>query len=212
MAGVGINRADVLRVALSILDQGGLPALAMRRIATELGVQQSALYWHFDSKQRILAAIADHILDRVAPAQGDTWQERVGDLALNLRRALLEHKDGAEVVATALAFELGAQAARRGFAEELERAGFDGDDAETAASVLAHFVLGFVTDEQQHEQAAGLGAIAADASASAQSERRRATERFARGVALIIAGAQVRAAAAAESRDAPAPARAPGLS
>lgn len=191
MAG-NITRADILRAALGILDSGGLPALAMRRIAGELGVQQSALYWHFASKQELLAGLADYILEQVEQPGADTWQERVTGLALALRATLLAHKDGAELVATAFAFKLGSKAPFRRFADELQRAGLEQMETETAASVLLHFVLGYTTNEQQHWQAANLGAIAAEDAAEDEFGRQFSTERFVGGVALILDGASSR--------------------
>ncbi|PRZ43694.1 TetR family transcriptional regulator [Antricoccus suffuscus] len=191
MAGT-ITRADILGGALSLLDSGGLPALAMRRIAAEFGVQQSALYWHFNSKQELLAGLADHILDHVAAVEGATWQERITDLSLSLRTELLAHKDGAELVATAFAFKLGSKALFRSFADELSRAGLVPEDAETAASVLLHFVLGYTTNEQQHWQAADLGAISGEDTLDDDLGRQFSTDRFVRGVALILAGAHSR--------------------
>jgi len=60
-----ITQEDIVRVCLTLLAAGGLHALAMRRIAGELGIQQSALYWHFDNKQQLLAAVADEIVSPV---------------------------------------------------------------------------------------------------------------------------------------------------
>ena len=125
MTARGISREDVLGAAVSILDSGGLPSLAMRRIADELGVRQSALYWHFSNKQELLAGVADRILEQVAAPAGLTWQDRLTELALNLRAELLVHQDGAELVATAFAFRLGAKDPLRHFAAELAREGFD---------------------------------------------------------------------------------------
>lgn len=187
--GERISRSDVVRAALTLLDDGGFPALAMRRIAAELGVQQSALYWHFANKQTLLAAVADEIVAAVPAPSGDDWRARVRTLAAELRLALLRHRDGAELVATSLAFRLGAGDMVAAFRNELAGAGtarkpVDADAVETAANVLVHFVLGFTTDEQQRQQAAELGAIDADASAAPADS----TASFERGVELIIVG------------------------
>ncbi|MEZ5294916.1 MAG: hypothetical protein R2697_01165 [Ilumatobacteraceae bacterium] len=57
------------------------------------------------------------------------------------------------------------------------------DDAEIAASVLLHFVLGFVTDEQQHHQAAALGAIDRIDDGATPAD-----DRFDRALRLIASG------------------------
>lgn len=176
-----ITRERIVEAGLRLLGEGGLHALAMRRIATELGIQQSALYWHFENKQQLLGAIADQVVAALAPA-GHRHRDRLRSLATGLRNEVSAYPDGAELVATAFAFRLGARAAFDRFVAELVAAGAAADDAEVGASVLWHFVLGFVTDEQQHRQAAALGAIAA-----APDDAARADKRFEKAVDLIVA-------------------------
>ncbi|MFV0523723.1 MAG: TetR family transcriptional regulator [Acidimicrobiales bacterium] len=183
-----ITRNDVVAAARSLLEAGGLHALAMRRIADDLGVQQSALYWHFENKQALLAAVADEILAGVAPSPDPAWDRRILGLALGLRDQLLRYPDGAELVASAFAFRLGAREPFTRFAEELSAAGLDPDEAGTAASVLLHFVLGFTTNEQQHHQAAELGAIDDEDTDPGGTGRQFTRDRFERGVELILAG------------------------
>lgn len=176
---------DIVATALRLLALGGVHALAMRRIAAELGVQQSALYWHFDNKQQLLGAVADRVVASVDVDAGRDWRKRVETLAVRLRAALLAYPDGAELVATAVAFRLGGQRPMRRFGDELARAGLPPADAEVAASVLVHFVLGCTTDEQQHHQAAALGAIERGATDAGGPS---ADARFLAGVRLIVAG------------------------
>lgn len=69
-----LRRGDVLDGAMAILDEFGLPDLTMRRLATALGVQPGALYWHFPNKQTLLGALADKILEDVdAPVTAPGW-------------------------------------------------------------------------------------------------------------------------------------------
>lgn len=188
----GITRDAVIDAALELLAQGGLHALAMRRIAGALGVQQSALYWYFENKQQILAAVADRLLDAVEPvvADGGAWSEAAIEQASRLRAELRRYPDGAELVATAYAFRLGAKRPFEQFAAVLGQggAGLASDQADIAAAVLFHFVLGYVTDEQQRRQAAELGAIRA----TPDPDEGEATRRFAEGVRVIVAGVEAR--------------------
>ncbi len=183
-----INRDDIVGAALELLTVGGLHALGMRQIAAKVGVQQSALYWHFENKQQLLAALADRLLAPVGVESDGDWAVRVVSLARSLRAELLGYPDGAELVATSFAFRLGSHQPLHQFTEEPESAGLVGDDADVAASVILHFVLGYVTDEQQHRQAAALGAIVtSDDDRTAVSD-----ERFVRGLELIVAGVRAR--------------------
>ncbi|ALJ20718.1 hypothetical protein AOA12_12735 [Microbacterium sp. No. 7] len=156
----------------------------MRRIAGALGIQPSALYWHFDSKQALLAAVADRIVDdglRAIPADAG-----VHAVAHGLRDALLRHRDGADIVIGTQALALGAGDAHRRLRDALRR---DGDDpregpAQTGATTLLHFTLGHATIVQQRLQAARLGVVTADVA----SEARELAAQFDAGVRAILRG------------------------
>ncbi len=66
---VVVNAQRVLDAALELIDAGGLPALSMRRLATELGVQAPSLYHHVTSKDELLAAL----VERVGAGADTSW-------------------------------------------------------------------------------------------------------------------------------------------
>lgn len=172
------HRSDVVEHALDVLDRHGLADLSMRRLAADLGVQPSALYWHFANKQALLAAVADEVLRRGArPVPDGPWAERVTAYAHQLRDAMLAYRDGAELVATAQAFGLG-EADPAGRLQEL--LGLDDQLGRVAATTVLHFVLGHVTDEQMNVQASSVGAIEDDPLAQ--------TDTFATGLDIVVAG------------------------
>jgi AcrR family transcriptional regulator len=182
------TREDVVRAALQILDDDGLPDLTMRRLAAALDVQASALYWHFPNKQSLLAELADRI---VAPATtpraaaGSSSNTRAE--AASLRDALLAYRDGAEVVSSTLALGLGSTAARDRLTAAIIADGYDADLAQRAATALLHFVIGHVSHEQQRMQYDSLGVVVPDLSLSLQRDRDDASE-FAFGVDLLVGG------------------------
>ena len=63
---MGLNREHVVRAGLEVLDEIGLDALTMRKVANHLGVQLNTVYWHAASKPALLAAMADLMLDGCA--------------------------------------------------------------------------------------------------------------------------------------------------
>jgi TetR/AcrR family tetracycline transcriptional repressor len=179
------RRTDVVEHALEVLDRHGLADLSMRRLAADLDVRPSALYWHFASKQELLAAVADEVLRRgERPLPEGPWDERVTAFAHQLRDAMLAYRDGAELVATAQAFGLGES-------DPVGRlVGLIGDDAlaRVAASTVLHFVLGHVTDEQMNLQASSVGAIDDDPLVDRRGERLMSTDTFATGLGIVVAG------------------------
>lgn len=157
---VQLRRGDVLDGAMAILDEYGLADLTMRRLATSLGVQPGALYWHFPNKQTLLGAMADRILEGVdAPVSSERWEDGIAELAHRLRTALLAHRDGAELVAATYASRMTSTLARESFVGAGVRAGLPRPYAELAAYTLLYFVLGHTVDEQSRAQMEAVGAL-----------------------------------------------------
>lgn len=119
---MGHSRTDVVAAALRVLDEQGLEFCSMRRVAAALDVQASALYHHVPDKQTLLALMADSIVrDVVETQRGVRGLDGTGpeELCRELRRAMLAVRDGADVVATASAYRLGASAVEARLAELL---------------------------------------------------------------------------------------------
>lgn len=178
------RRTDVVDRAIEVLDAYGLADLTMRRLGAELGVQPSALYHHFPHKQALLAAVADEILARGRrPARPDHWDDRVVAICTELRDAMLAYRDGAELVATVRAFELGAATPYDELVDALAGTGLDPTLRPTAAGALLHFTFGHVLDEQTHLQAGSAGAI---------DDAPRESSDFQAGLAIVLDGIRQR--------------------
>ena len=149
------DRQSIIDRALGLLDDVGLPDLSMRRLATELEVQPSALYWHFDSKQELLGAVADRILLTVPEPDERLSLMRT---AASVRDALLAYRDGAEVVLSTYALRLGARRAQDALLASLGGAPENAD----AADAIFEFILGHVMLLQQRMHAQSIGAVALD--------------------------------------------------
>jgi AcrR family transcriptional regulator len=160
---VSRTREDLVAVALRLLDSHGLADVSMRRVAGELQLQPSALYHHVASKQELLGAVADEVLRRGARPRGAvTWDERVVEVAHELRDAMLAYRDGAELVSTVIAFGLGATQPLDDLTAALAESGLPESLVPTAARTVLHLVLGHTLEEQTHLQAGSAGAIDAD--------------------------------------------------
>lgn len=154
---MSLTRAEILASALSILDEFGLADLSMRRIATALGVQPGALYWHFDNKQSLLAALAVDVLGRL-PEAPDVATGGLGPWCRDFRNRLLAHRDGAELVSAVLAMRLLEPSPVDVLAGALARSGQPRPEADAAAALVVHFILGHTLDRQGYAQSAQLGA------------------------------------------------------
>jgi AcrR family transcriptional regulator len=56
-----LDRAQVVRAALALVDEVGLDGLTMRRLAERLGIQAASLYKHVKDKDELLVLLADEI-------------------------------------------------------------------------------------------------------------------------------------------------------
>ena len=154
------HRSDVLAHAVTLLDTHGLAALTMRRLGAELDVQPSAIYHHFASKQALLAAVADEILTRGSrPRTAGEWPDQLREVCSELRHAMLDCTDGADVVATVWAFGLGAAAPVAEMEKVMDDADVPDELVAVASRTLVHYVFGHAFEEQTARQAIRVGAV-----------------------------------------------------
>ncbi|MFJ6531191.1 TetR family transcriptional regulator [Microbacterium sp. NPDC091662] len=146
------DRDSVARSALALLDEVGLADLSMRRIAAGLDVRPSALYWHFASKQELLAELADRITASIPRGSAD-----VLTTARGIRDALFAYRDGAELVLSTYALQLGSSQAQTALTDALRAQG--ASDADDRGAAILHFVLGHATLVQQRMHADSHGAL-----------------------------------------------------
>ncbi|MHA3725276.1 TetR/AcrR family transcriptional regulator [Leucobacter sp. HY1910] len=206
---------DVVAAALRVLEAQGLEGCSMRRVAAELGVQPSALYHHVPDKQTLLALMADEIVagvrlglglgfgaaDAAEPAAPALPHASVAaeQICAEMRRAMLVVRDGADVVATAAAFRLGASRV------EEDLTGLVGRDG---ARTLLLYTFGQAQATQMHQYAAEHGALVSDmqggylglggAGDTAGDAREDHEASFARGLDIILAGLAATGASAGE--------------
>lgn len=96
-----LNRHVVVTAALALIDENGLDAFSLPRLAAELRVRTPSLYHHFSDRAELMAAIAREIalqarLPRTRSV--DRWMEWFVELGLNFRRAVLRHRNAAPVL------------------------------------------------------------------------------------------------------------------
>src|SRR3954451_1279676 len=90
VSSVPLTRDDVVRAAVEVLDDEGLPGLTLRAVATRLGVSAPTLYWHVKDKRHLLDLVAEQVLADLPdahrpPRPGESVWEWLADSA-RLRR------------------------------------------------------------------------------------------------------------------------------
>ncbi len=93
-----VDRQIVINAAVALVEREGEQALALRRVAGEVGVTANALYRYFDTRDMLVAATADAVAHRLSDAidkgmaelpNGETVERRV-------RKLLTVYSDFAE--------------------------------------------------------------------------------------------------------------------
>lgn len=129
----------------------------MRRVAGQLDVQPSALYWHVKDKQSLLALVCDQLLaDLEVPELTGCWRDDVRTRALLLHQALLEVRDAAELTASVVALGTGGHRMRELISVAAEPAP---DAPELLTDAAVSLLLGDAMIAQQRAQAEQLGLV-----------------------------------------------------
>jgi TetR/AcrR family transcriptional regulator, tetracycline repressor protein len=147
---VALDRETVVRTGLRVLDDVGLEALTLRKIASELNVQPPALYWHFKNKQDLIDEMATTLLtDHVQPVPADRpWEEFAYTFGTGMRSMLLRYRDGAKMFAGTFLTDTSVYQHQDAALRLLTDAGFTLEDAGLVFWTIQSYTVGFVIEEQ----------------------------------------------------------------
>ena len=155
----GITKERIVTAALALLDEKGIEAVTVRALATRLGVQAPALYWHVRNKQELLDEMGTEIQRRVNAAlsqvpPGGRWLDDVAAYARILRAEYLLHRDGARSFSGTRITDPEVSRAQEPWLTRWTADGVDLVDAVDAVDLVTAFVVGFVIEEQEQRQSA----------------------------------------------------------
>lgn len=142
----GLDRDEVVDHALALVVEGGPGALTMRKLAADLDVTPTTIYWHVGTRDEVVAAVIDRVAQTYADTEvvGTTPRERVMSLAHTVWDMALTNRN-----VTSLAHQAGATRAlevhlERAMALELEAAGLRGEDVRDALRAILMCIAGFL--------------------------------------------------------------------
>lgn len=141
------SRERVVEVALELLRVGGLDALSMRKVAAELGVSVSTVYWWAGNKEQLLALVVDEIHGRIELPEDDPavpWVEQLRAYAENSYTVYSEHAFVFPVVFGGVLAGPNTCDLVECALRILRRGGFTNDEAVAAHSALGALVLSSV--------------------------------------------------------------------
>jgi len=167
-----LTREQVLVAALEIIDEDGVEALTMRRLAQALDRNPMGIYRHAADKDALLDGIVEHVLsalvvtrkpgrdaesvDRDGDDDGD-WETALRHTAHAFRRIALAHPNAVPLLVTRsvtgpLALRpLGTLRPLEELLEVFIGAGFDPHGALHATRLFTGFLYGHIQDELQQQ-------------------------------------------------------------
>lgn len=91
--GSPLGRGQIVRAAIGLVDEEGIDALSMRKLAARLGVGVMSLYWHVDRKDDLLELIGDAIFGEMQLPDTPTgdWRADLTLVALETRQIFSRH-------------------------------------------------------------------------------------------------------------------------
>jgi AcrR family transcriptional regulator len=148
------ERDRIVAAARGVIEAGGVDALSMRKLAAELDVAHTAIYWHVGSRDELVDAVVDAFLADLGDITpiGRTPRERMRSVAREIHRQVVEHR-----ALVGLAMERGrfpgmwfpAQVA---LAREVSAAGLKGAEAARAVTTVLYVTGAFVMLEAAFEE------------------------------------------------------------
>lgn len=161
-----LTRQLVLDAAVRVADGGGLGAVSMRNVASELGVEAMSLYHHIAGKEALLDDLANWIFTQIElPAASTPWRRAMRERATSARHALAahpwalglgesRHNPGEALLAHHEAVLANLRA--HGFSVALATHAFSAIDAYVYGFVLTELSLPFAEGENAEQFAAGI--------------------------------------------------------
>jgi AcrR family transcriptional regulator len=148
-----LTKESIVREALSLLDEAGMDGLTLRALASRLGVQAPAIYWHVRNKQALLDEMATviwrRIGDEMAGLPGDLpWREVMAAYAVTVRGELLGHRDGAKAFSGTTLTDPEVVRRQEPVFANLVRQGFTVATAARGLTLIHYFTVGFCVEEQ----------------------------------------------------------------
>lgn len=139
-----LNQAAIVAAARRIADAAGLPALTLRRLATEFGTGQASLYRHITNRAELLSLLADDLASGypIVTSNDADQTSVVVRQWLAIHDQLAAHPWAARLIADGVHLGRGAEDVAAAVTTQLVQAGIDRDDATRAYQALWHLLLG----------------------------------------------------------------------
>ena len=138
------QRAKYIETAIEYVDQHGIDGLTMRALGEKMGVDPTAVYRHFPSKESLLDALLNQILEPIAAVEltSDSPRENILSVARAVRQAFRQHPNLAGVFASASGNFVNGLTLSRKMINILRAIGLDGEALVRMYQTFEGYILG----------------------------------------------------------------------
>ena len=142
-----LTRERILHAGLRVIDQQGLEALTMRKLAQDLGVDPMSLYRHFENKEALLSGLADALWAEIAAPDDSGWEAILRSLAHSVRSVAHAHPHAYILLCQGSTLPTAMLCLFHGALERLQQAGFARKRAAEALNAVLSYAMGYATME-----------------------------------------------------------------
>jgi AcrR family transcriptional regulator len=151
-----LNRNRVLQAAISLVDEGGIESLSMRKLGQALGVEAMSLYNHVANKDDLLDGIVDLVLNEIElPAGNQEWEAAIRTCAVSAHDALVRHPWACNLIMSSTRVRPARLRYMESLLRTLREAGFSGEETYHAYHALDSHILGFTLWHLGHTMPGG---------------------------------------------------------
>jgi AcrR family transcriptional regulator len=148
-----LSRERLLSAAVALADSAGLPAVTMRRLAADLGVEAMSLYHHLPNKDGLLDGLVETVVGEIqteigrleSTGTGADWRTAMRRRCLTAREVMLRHPWAPGLIGSR-AIPPSAYLYYEGILATLVAGGFSYHLAHRALHALGSMPLGFVQE------------------------------------------------------------------
>jgi TetR/AcrR family tetracycline transcriptional repressor len=147
--GTPLTVEKVLATAMRMIENDGIEAFSMRKLAAELGVGTPTVYWHVGNRDELFNKLIEEITDqfgRIAP-DGQSPAERIGSISNALLREVRAHPQLIALSSTQGRGEAIFTKAQAVLAHEVTASGLHGEEAAFAVATILFHLGGFIVLE-----------------------------------------------------------------
>ncbi|TDH35868.1 TetR family transcriptional regulator [Pseudohoeflea suaedae] len=152
-----LSRPMILDAAVALIERNGVGALSMRKLAARLGVEAMSLYYHVSSKDELVDAVVDRLVQKIEPpAPSGDWKADIRTIAADFRAVAVRSPNVATILLSRQVFTTGVLTLTDAVLAALQQAGLDTERSVYAARAILSYVMGALLREVHPDAAAGV--------------------------------------------------------